>query len=114
MKYHKIRNVPIDICSAEQKIAYNIAFRLRSTYYDDYKQAAACCRICEEDFLNSLIKQGMKEYSYTKDGKNGKYDIDAIFSSLRSGIREYMQDKYSIYTSFEQVGKTFKASYLNV
>ena len=26
MTYHKIRNVPLEVCTAEQMVAYNIAF----------------------------------------------------------------------------------------
>jgi len=33
MKYHKIRNVPLKVCTAEAKIAYNLA----STYATDYR-----------------------------------------------------------------------------
>ena len=35
IKYHKIKNVSIEICTAEQIIAYNLAFNIHINYdYD--------------------------------------------------------------------------------
>lgn len=38
MKYHKIRNVSLNVCTAEAKIAYNIAFAYTWDYRDEYKK----------------------------------------------------------------------------
>ena len=35
MKYHKIKNIPLTECTAEQKIAYNLSF---AYYYDVLKE----------------------------------------------------------------------------
>ena len=37
MKYHKIRNIDIKTCTAEQKIAYNMAFSADITFGDRFR-----------------------------------------------------------------------------
>lgn len=38
MKYHKINGVPLDECTAEQKIAYNLAFMYYENVLKEYNR----------------------------------------------------------------------------
>lgn len=95
MKYHKIRNVPMNVCTAEQKIAYNIAFahyEIAGTYHS-YAEAA-------QNFV-SWCKDSIKNY-----------DIDAVFCALNAGLENYCKAKYRILSSYEEIGRMFPANYL--
>lgn len=99
MKYHKIKGVDKSVCTAEQKIAYNLAFANREyVIRAGYDTATAANKIVE------LYKSG---YDY----KPGKYDIDAIFSALLAGLKNYCERPF-IATDYETIGKAFPALYL--
>lgn len=55
VKYHKIRNVPLEVCSAEQKIAYNLAFNIHINYdYDPTVHSKAIVNLLA-DSQNHII-----------------------------------------------------------
>lgn len=107
MKYHKIRGVELSVCSAEQKIAFNMAFRASVSFKETYDKAKAVSAICKEDLLNQIIKIELDAW---RENGNSRYDIDAIFAALRSGLERYM-DKPFIPTSYKEVGEAFPANY---
>lgn len=113
MKYHKIHNVPLKVCTAEQMVAYNIAFAVHINYQDKYDKAKAISSICADDVVRDIIlmevqnfKKGMEEGRYKKN-----FDIDAIQACLNAGLVNYL-DHFFIATEYEQVGKAFPAYYL--
>lgn len=97
MKYHKIRNIPLDVCTVEQMVAYNLA----STYAIDCVKSGKFHTYAE-------IAQYITANFY-----NGKYDIDTVFCALNAGIEAYCKAKYHILTSYGEIGKMFPANYLN-
>lgn len=101
MKYHKIRGIDISVCSAEQKIAYNLV----SAHYDCVLNGNFHAWPEASHFLVKLYTQG---YDY----KPGKYDIDAIFCAINAGIESFCKKPF-IATSYDQIGKAFPAHYLN-
>lgn len=99
MKYHKIKGVDKSVCTAEQKIAYNLAFAYREyVMRAGYDTATAA---------NKIVELYKSSYDY----KPGKYDLDAIFSALLAGLKGYCKHPF-IATDFETIGKTFPALYL--
>lgn len=99
MKYHKIKGIDKSICTAEQKIAYNLAFANKDfVMRAGYDVPTAAHKIVE------LYQNG---YDY----KPGKYDIDAIFSALLAGLKDYCEHPF-IATDYETIGKAFPALYL--
>lgn len=109
MKYHKIRNVPIDVCTAEQKIAYNLAFA--NTYELSIEYHAAQSGIIRAEIVRDAVNCCMTCWSYGPCN-NGRYNTDAIFCALNAGIEKYLQ-KREIFTDYKQVGEAFPAYYLN-
>lgn len=112
MKYHKIRSVDMDVCTAEQKIAYNIAFTVHINYGDRYLEIfKEYPRIVSDDFLKGIIQSEIK--NYVNNYPDSKYNIDAIFASLNYGLRDYLvKEKYHIFTDYETIGRVFPANYL--
>ena len=113
LKYHKIKNVPLEVCTAEQKVAYNIAFAVHINYQDKYDKAKAISSICADDVVRDIIlmevqnfKKGMEEGLY-----KGHFDIDAIQACLNAGLVDYL-DHFFIAWEYEQIGKAFPAHYL--
>lgn len=115
MKYHKIRGIDKAICTAEQMVAYNIAFRLHINVGDRFKEICTTgtgINIAEaiDDIMLMSVKNYHNSYEYAKMAK--KYDEDAIFSALRNGIKDYLLKPF-IATDYAKIGKAFKALYLD-
>lgn len=110
MKYHKIRKVPLDVCTCEQKIAYNIAFRIDINHGDDFRrQFASVPQMAVSDFIHDIIRQYIGYYVNSNYGTT--YNIDAIFSCLNAGLEDYLKKPF-IASDYEKVGKAFPAYYL--
>ena len=104
MKYHKIKGVPLDVCTAESKIAYNLAFANKDFIKGLIQSGKIYCWPQANHKLIDLYKNG---YSY----KPNKYDIDAIFCCLNAGLEEYIKRPF-IASTYEEIGNCFKSLYL--
>lgn len=115
MKYHKIRNVPLNVCTAEAKIAYNLASTYATEYRNVYREhASEVSRIAISDFVSEAVNWCVKMW---KDGNTyqstpDKYDIDTIFCCLNAGMENYFKSDYAILSSYEEIGKIFPSLYL--
>lgn len=108
MTYHKIRGIPLTECTAEQKIAYNIAFNYYNLFIKEYKSLPAA-------FLKSeLIHQAVnKMISFYKSGNHDfKYDIDSIYCALNAGFENYLNAEHKILYDYKSIGEMFPALYL--
>ena len=110
MKYHKIRGVGKTVCTAEQKIAYNIAGRLVS-YKTNFDRVNAVNPGAARSDCVQLAHEGLKHYRMAYDYTPEKFDEDAIFSALNAGLYDYLAKPF-IATSYEQIGAAFPALYL--
>lgn len=113
MKYHKIRNVPMDVCTAEQKLAYNVAFRCHISFGDKIRSVIdagypemdiADLVFQARDIMLNFLREDLEKH-------NKKYDIDAVFCALNAGLRAYIEHPH-IYSNYEDIGKAFPAYYL--
>ena len=111
MKYHKIANVDKSVCTCEQKIAYNIAFRLHISYADQFSEVNAINPGAARSNCADLAREGLKWYKMSYSYKPGKYDEDAIFSALLAGLYDYLSN-FHIFSSYEDIGRAFPAHYL--
>lgn len=83
----------MDVCTAEQKIAYNIAFAnydIAEKYHSYTEAAQTFVQWCE--------------------GSINKYDVNAVFFALNAGLESYCKSRNHILTSYEDIGKMFPAS----
>ena len=109
MKYHKIKGVEKSVCTAEQKIAANIAFRINISFGDQYKEAATA--IIKDEILKKAVRVMLNAWRRDYPGPAAKYDNDAIFCALNAGIKEYM-DHFQIFANYESIGRAFPALYM--
>ena len=110
IKYHKIPKVEKSVCTAEQKIAYNIAWRLHLTYGDQWKNKDNFCKMAQSEFIHELIHKGLEMWKNAEP--NSRYDIDGIFSALNAGLENYFNSNGHIFFDYESIGKMFPAHYL--
>lgn len=107
MRLHKIRGVEKDVCTVEQKIAYNMAFNAHINFGDQYEKIKESG--CEAAIAECVIKirdielrwfQGNQKY------KKVRCDIDGIFVALNNGLRNYL-DRFFIANDYEIIGERF-------
>lgn len=110
IKYHKICGVPLEVCTAEQKIAYNLAFRAHITFQDDYNWNKT--HVCKGEllaFISYVVDFEIRQYK--RECANCNYDIDGIQSALRAGLENYLE-KFTIAHDYKTIGRLFPARYL--
>lgn len=106
LKCKKIYGTEKNICTAEQKIAYNYAF----SYHDLYKDL-------KNDFIPGFVRSELlhKAINFicsdikTKE-LDKKYNIDAIVIAFRNGFETYCKKPF-IATNYEEIGKFFNIPY---
>lgn len=109
MKYHKIRNVPIEVCTVEQKVAYNEAFSAYINFGETWKKCKTGLQ--RSDLVSQIVSYSIEKYKRMDDKFKSRCDIDSFSSSLRFGLEQYM-DNYFIATSYKEIGECFPALYL--
>lgn len=109
LKYHKIKNTPLDICTAEAVIAYNYAFSNGDLFKRRY--SACNCHFQQADIIREAVAFIVKQIS-NNDRVKTKYNVDTIFCCLNAGLEEYISKKCPIFTNYEDIGKIFKSNYL--
>lgn len=92
-RYHKIRNVDIKVCAAEQKIAYNISF----SNYDWIRRSGKDYKVLLKEIVDRLSKQ--KEFS--------RFNMDVVYEALMNGFNEYSHYPF-IAHDYKRIGDTFK------
>jgi hypothetical protein len=112
MTYHKIRGVDKSVCTAEQKIAYNLAFHAHISFQNNYDKARSVSAACVSALVGEIVALSLKNYRSAYDYKPGKYDEDAIFCALNAGISAYLERPF-IASDYATIGKAFPAHYLN-
>lgn len=108
MKLHKIPGVEKDVCTCEQKLAYNLAFRLHLSYSDEWQNAKTQGKAERELCLEDLVRRAMLGYDSFNDVTGGgkRYDRGAVKAALAAGLEEYM-DHFFLADSYEQIGRVF-------
>lgn len=108
MKYTAIPGIKKEVCTAEQKIAANLAIRYRYIIKSAYDDATSGIQ------KNEIIRAAVRGLcsSFSRDYPNSTYNIDAIFCALGAGLENFIKDSCVGFTDFESVGKAFPALYL--
>ena len=102
---HKIRGVPLNECTAEQKIAYNLSI----WYYDLVikKYAGLKTQHQKSELVTASIQKMLEHYRMSYGYKPGKYNEETIFYALSAGFENYLNAKYHILSSYKEVGECF-------
>ena len=93
MEKHKIRNIDIDICCCEQKIAYNYLF------------SYVTCGMSEND-IRWAKRIVYKDIYARKDMK--RYYREYIFELFCDNLQKYIDENTPIFGTYEAIGKFFK------
>lgn len=104
MKLHKIPKVDMSMCCAEQKIAYNMAFRAHISFEDKFKSLST-----EEEkaaMADRIADFEMENYRVSYNYKPNKYNEDAILKALKAGLKAYLEKPF-IAWNFAEVGAAF-------
>ena len=92
--------MPKSVCTAEQKIAYNIAFMDRDWAKRTNMEYA--------EYLLYTANRLKRDHQDIIE----KYDIDAIIHCLRQGVIEYWRRPgCGVLWDYEEIGKTFPTLY---
>ena len=113
LQYHKIPNVDKSICTAEAKIAYNMAFRIglgKHRGWGDIPKWEGSPRFVQFEWEAAQIEFELNSWKRTEP--NSRYNVDAIQSCLRAGLHEYLTRGCPVFSDYEDVGKCFKSLYL--
>ena len=108
MTYHKIRGVEKTVCTAEQKIAYNLASAYSDLFQADYN--AMPMQFQKHEVIHKTVNFCIDMWKGNKSAK--KYDIDAIFCALNAGLENYIKSGHPIIADYAEIGKMFPADYL--
>ena len=111
MTYHKIKNIPLTECTAEQKIAYNLSFAYYYNVLKEYNRLPM--QFQKSELVYTSIRKMLDLYRMGRDYKPGKYNEDAIFCALNAGFENYLKAKYHILSSYKEIGEMFPANFLN-
>ena len=112
MKYHKIKNIPLQVCTAEAKIAYNVALSYASNYRETWiKNKDKYSGWAKSEFIHDVIKYCM-HFVLSNEIICKKYNTDAIQCCLHAGMENYFNHKYRILCTYEDIGDIFKSLYL--
>ena len=111
MTYHKIKNIPLTECTAEQKIAYNLSFAYYYNVLEEYNRLPM--HFQKSELVYASVRKMLDLYRMGRDYKPGKYNEDAIFCALNAGFENYLKAKYHILSSYKEIGEMFPANYLN-
>ena len=101
MKLKKIYGVPLDVCSGEQKIASNYAWRYRDILRRNYETAKS-----KSDFIDKWASDIADEFK--EDYPESKINSEGVRLALIGGLEQFITGGGSgIFTSYEEVGRAF-------
>ena len=106
LKCRKIRGIDKNVCTCEQKIAYNYAFAWKDTYLRRTKgtELAILKSIALSEIIDFIVKD------IKRNEKMQKYNIDAIIISFRNGFLSYCEKPF-IPTDYNIIGEVFNIPY---
>lgn len=87
MKTHKIRGVSKSVCTAEQRIAYDLAFSY--LHINDFSVEAA-----------------LDIWEVSAQAQSGRYNAEAVEAALRAGAEAYRAKPFVAW-NHEQIGAAF-------
>ena len=101
MKLKKIYGVPLDVCSGEQKVASNYAWRYKDILRRKYETAKS-----KSGFINKAASDIADEF--IRVYPESKINSEGVRLALIGGLEQFITGGGSgIFTSYEEVGRAF-------
>lgn len=105
--YHQINQVPIEVCSAEQKLAYNMtkkSYTLFRSRWSKAKNDLAKTRIAAD-----IVTFAVDTIESAKSKPEYKYDMSEAVKIMYLNLFDYMENPKIIDPkAYAEIGKTFK------
>lgn len=99
-KIHKIRNVDLTVCTAEQMLAYNAADQISSVFGH---RIAAADESTRPELINQAINTAMGWFS---PRAAERYNMDTVKACIAAGLPGYLAG-HRLYSSYAEVGEAF-------
>lgn len=104
-RLHKLQNVSVSTCSAEQKLAYDLAVVYGDVYAPLYRKAADETE--KEKVLRQAVDAMVCRYITSYSFSAGKRDVNALRTALRNGLPEHFRHPEYIH-EYATIGKRFR------
>ena len=106
LKCRKISGIDKNVCTCEQKIAYNYAFSWMNVYQ---RRTKGLTNVADKSAVfQDIIDFIIKDIKSKKEMQ--KYNIDAIIIAFRNGFLKYCE-KFFIASEYSEIGDVFKIPY---
>lgn len=104
-KVHKIPKVDLEICTVEQKIAYNIASQIRGELIYR-KEWSEMTYMNKNNAVRDLVQYYVCKH-FPETYPKLKCDLDLVFVILNRSIWNYINAECHIFTNYEEIGNMF-------
>ena len=104
-RLHKLPNVSVATCSAEQKLAYDLAVVYGDVYAPLYKKAADETE--RENVLRQAVDAMVCHYITSYSFSAGKRDVNTLRIALRNGLPEHFRHPEYLH-EYAMIGKRFR------
>ena len=105
--YHQINQIPIEVCSAEQKLAYNMtrkSYTLFQSRWNKAKNDLAKTRIAAD-----IVTFAVDTIESAKSKSKEKYDMSAAVKIMYLNLFDYMENPKVIDPeAYAEIGKAFR------
>ena len=105
MKLHKLPNVSVRICSAEQKLAYDLAVVYADVYTPFWRKARSETE--KQNVLNEAVDAMVCRYIASYRFSAGKRDVNALRTALQNGLPQHFEHPEYLY-EYVEIGRRFR------
>ena len=105
MKLHKLPNVSVQTCSAEQKLAYDLTVVYADVYAPLWRKARSETE--KQSVLDEAVDAMVCRYITSYRFSAGKRDINALRAALRNGLPRHFDHPEYLY-EYDAIGRRFR------
>lgn len=107
--YHKINSLPIEVCSAEQKVAYSLLTNFQKCYKTRWKDATAKNSIARIRSAAEIMAIAVNFISDAPNVYKNKYDVEEVMKLVYINLYYFMDNPVECST-YEEIGNAVKKS----
>ena len=107
--FHKLSGIPVEVCTAEAKIAYDMAYSYAYSARNMYRQLYS--DMTEEEkciFIQKAINDCMNMWGVSYYNRNSRYSEKGVRESLEAGIERYFLNPKTKLINLNEIGDMFR------
>ena len=105
--YHQINQIPIEVCSAEQKLAYNMTKKFYSLFRSQWNNAKD--DLTRTKIAADIVTIAVDTIESTRSKSKEKYDMSEAVKIMYLNLFDYMENPKIIDPdSYAEIGKAFR------